>query len=213
VRILPKSIVTSVAGLTIACASAPATATVITFDEFAPQNTNGAIPTNQYSYLGVTIQATDDGSTWGGLTNGDPGNWDLQGTNGANFSGFNGNSSTMSLLFASTITNISLDASRANGSVDGAITLFGYLNVSLTATNSVTFGAVNSWSTLGLTGLFDRVTITGTGTDYHPFGIDNLNFTVGGAVPEPATWAMMLLGFGGIGMAMRRSRKHGLKCA
>ena len=27
------------------------------------------------------------------------------------------------------------------------------------------------------------------------------------AVPEPATWAMMLLGFGGIGMAMRRRRK------
>jgi hypothetical protein len=26
-------------------------------------------------------------------------------------------------------------------------------------------------------------------------------------LPEPATWAMMLLGFGGIGMAMRRSRK------
>jgi hypothetical protein len=26
-------------------------------------------------------------------------------------------------------------------------------------------------------------------------------------VPEPATWAMMLLGFGGIGMALRRSRK------
>jgi hypothetical protein len=26
-------------------------------------------------------------------------------------------------------------------------------------------------------------------------------------VPEPATWAMMLIGFGGIGMAMRRSRK------
>jgi len=28
-----------------------------------------------------------------------------------------------------------------------------------------------------------------------------------GGVPEPATWAMMLLGFGGIGMALRRSRK------
>ena len=28
-----------------------------------------------------------------------------------------------------------------------------------------------------------------------------------GPVPEPATWAMMLLGFGGIGMALRRSRK------
>jgi hypothetical protein len=30
----------------------------------------------------------------------------------------------------------------------------------------------------------------------------------GAAVPEPATWAMMLFGFGGIGMAMRRSNKR-----
>lgn len=28
-----------------------------------------------------------------------------------------------------------------------------------------------------------------------------------GSVPEPATWAMMLLGFAGIGLAVRRSRK------
>lgn len=28
------------------------------------------------------------------------------------------------------------------------------------------------------------------------------------AVPEPGTWAMMLLGFGGIGVAMRRSRRR-----
>lgn len=30
------------------------------------------------------------------------------------------------------------------------------------------------------------------------------------AVPEPATWAMMLIGFGAIGFAMRRGRKAGL---
>lgn len=29
-----------------------------------------------------------------------------------------------------------------------------------------------------------------------------------GGVPEPSTWALMLLGFGGIGMALRRSRKR-----
>ncbi len=29
-----------------------------------------------------------------------------------------------------------------------------------------------------------------------------------GAVPEPATWAMMLLGFGGIGMALRRRKAN-----
>ena len=34
-------------------------------------------------------------------------------------------------------------------------------------------------------------------------------FSTGGpSVPEPATWAMMLVGFGGIGMAMRRGRKQ-----
>jgi hypothetical protein len=32
----------------------------------------------------------------------------------------------------------------------------------------------------------------------------SLNFS---AVPEPATWALMLLGFGGMGMALRRRSK------
>ena len=32
-------------------------------------------------------------------------------------------------------------------------------------------------------------------------------------VPEPATWALMLVGFGGIGMAMRRGRKANRKLA
>jgi PEP-CTERM motif len=36
---------------------------------------------------------------------------------------------------------------------------------------------------------------------------NHLSLETPAAVPEPATWAMMLLGFGGIGMAMRRSRK------
>jgi hypothetical protein len=32
-----------------------------------------------------------------------------------------------------------------------------------------------------------------------------------GGVPEPATWAMMVLGFGAAGMAMRRSRKTAVR--
>jgi hypothetical protein len=31
-----------------------------------------------------------------------------------------------------------------------------------------------------------------------------------GSVPEPSSWAMMLLGFGGIGMVVRRRRKDAL---
>jgi hypothetical protein len=37
-----------------------------------------------------------------------------------------------------------------------------------------------------------------------------INLAENGAVPEPATWAMMLLGFGAVGAAMRRSRKKGV---
>jgi hypothetical protein len=41
-------------------------------------------------------------------------------------------------------------------------------------------------------------------------GAESGNFTFQLAVPEPATWALMLLGFGGIGLAMRRRRKPAL---
>lgn len=46
-------------------------------------------------------------------------------------------------------------------------------------------------------------------------GFDNvtLGAAVPGGVPEPATWAMMLLGFGAIGFAVRRRRKQELRPA
>jgi len=52
--------------------------------------------------------------------------------------------------------------------------------------------------------------------DYAPYaGFPTSGFwaasfpTITPSVPEPATWAMMLLGFGGIGFAMRRRRRNG----
>ena len=40
------------------------------------------------------------------------------------------------------------------------------------------------------------------------WGIDNLSVTSStGGVPEPATWALMLLGFGGLGTALRSRRR------
>ena len=53
--------------------------------------------------------------------------------------------------------------------------------------------------------------VQSTGADTIPGTIetvayDNLSFTVT-SVPEPATWAMMMLGFGGLGAAMRSRRR------
>lgn len=47
--------------------------------------------------------------------------------------------------------------------------------------------------------LFTSVTFSSTGNS---FEVDNL--AVGAPVPEPATWALMMLGFGGMGAALRR---------
>ncbi len=37
--------------------------------------------------------------------------------------------------------------------------------------------------------------------------LDNVSLSIGAPVPEPATWAMMIFGFGLVGSALRRNRK------
>ena len=45
------------------------------------------------------------------------------------------------------------------------------------------------------------------GPNAYSVGIDNVRFTVSqAAIPEPASWAMMILGFGAAGGVMRRNR-------
>jgi len=39
-------------------------------------------------------------------------------------------------------------------------------------------------------------------------GLDNQQSQITGGVPEPATWAMMLMGFGGLGATMRGARRR-----
>ena len=61
--------------------------------------------------------------------------------------------------------------------------------------------------TFFLTGLDQQAVSFNMDSATNAFEIDNIvvNSAVGG-VPEPATWAMMLLGFGAIGFSMRRRR-------
>jgi PEP-CTERM motif len=54
----------------------------------------------------------------------------------------------------------------------------------------------------GITGVMDRLTINISGAPTVFAAIDNINVT--DTVPEPATWAMMLAGFGLVGSSMRR---------
>jgi hypothetical protein len=72
-----------------------------------------------------------------------------------------------------------------------------------------------SWQThtyqFTATSASETIAFTGTSTGPNEAtAIDNLNLTA--AVPEPATWAIVILGFGGLGAMLRRSsaRKAGV---
>lgn len=57
-------------------------------------------------------------------------------------------------------------------------------------------------------GIFDGIMIRNNTTGSYLFEVKQNSYGAApGAVPEPGAWALMLLGFGGIGLAMRRSRR------
>ena len=193
----------------IAGAAIPASATFITFDEFARDNgAQDGMQANRYASLGVTFATTDDGSSWDGTGNGDPGNWNITGTNGDAFSGYNGSSYSATISFASAVSNLTLDVSRSNGSSAGdTFTLASYLGPTLLSSQTITLGAINVWSTVAASSSVDSIVLSGNGNGFHPFGIDNIHWDVRpAAVPEPETYALMLLGLGVVAMVVRRRK-------
>lgn len=116
----------------------------------------------------------------------------------------------------------------SNGTQNSSITLsFGALQNAAafnmaSNTTSYTFSALlggtavqNFTSTVGSSSIgkfygfsainFDAIRITSNSNDF--FLIDNLQLSSTAAVPEPATWAMLMLGFGALGYGMRRRPK------
>ena len=71
-------------------------------------------------------------------------------------------------------------------------------------------GSANDDPTVGNATAFYKIDFDSTPTplSLNLRGVSNAYIFTTGAVPEPATWAMMLLGFAGIGFAMRRSRRQ-----
>ena len=73
---------------------------------------------------------------------------------------------------------------------------------------------VTAWSPFNYiftaTGTSTTLTFTSTGTTAYGAALDNVNVT---AVPEPAAWALMILGFGAIGGVMRRRGQSGFAIA
>lgn len=87
-----------------------------------------------------------------------------------------------------------------------AVIVDGFLDGNFVGTWSTAL-TPGSWTSLSFGGTtVDSFVITSTGND-HNWLMDDLVLGVA-AVPEPSTWAMMILGFAGVGfMTYRRSRR------
>jgi hypothetical protein len=83
---------------------------------------------------------------------------------------------------------------RADGSLIGSSTLS---NLPVGVSN---YGFVRTG------GIADIAGISLWNNDVTGFGIGNVRFNVATGVPEPSTWAMMLMGFLAVGMGLRRRR-------
>ena len=100
----------------------------------------------------------------------------------------------------------------ANGTASGSTTTFGRSPSGSVVTTE--FGAN------GLTGTENSATyiFRTSATNFNGFGtfgiidgstLQGMTYAPTAAVPEPSTWAMMLIGFGAVGFGMRRRRSSG----
>lgn len=86
----------------------------------------------------------------------------------------------------------------------GGVPLYAFASSRSAGFQTLTFNTV-------ATSTLSRLTYAYT-TGASNLNIDNFSVNaVGAPVPEPATWGMMLLGFGGLGYALRRRAKPGVR--
>lgn len=180
------------AGITMSAVEGSASyAGPFTYDfESAAPITGGAIRTGSFSGLA----AQPFGST---------GNyWTLGPSDGAtglmNLAGFSA-IKAIGFLWGSVDTYNWVDVLGRDGSV---LKTFNGVDVAMSPNGSWTTPVMNPYATITISGA-DRANIGGLRfrSDGNAFEMDN--FAIG-AVPEPATWALFVLGFGALGGAMRR---------
>ena len=87
---------------------------------------------------------------------------------------------------------------KSEGNENHALSISSWLSLTPSLANYTVGGfyvGVGSSASSGYLALVDDIVANGTTYNFE---------TAGGAVPEPAAWALMILGFGGVGAAMRR---------
>ena len=179
-----------------------------------------AVPTGAYTGslivtdAGVTLTVTPEGDPAGFVFVDDSGvPLFRKGVNGSNTDPRAINHfAPLRFSFNQTIDQITFNFGDNGGDDDSPVNIsafdaFGSLLGTATAPYGAFVRSGNSL-TLAFAGTSDFVASSGSGFNNNSIFYDISSFTLGAsAVPEPATWAMMIGGFGMVGGAMRRTRR------
>ena len=172
-------------------------ATTINFETGAPCCFGDTTPlTTLYSSLGVTFSGVN--GTGGSILD-ESGGFGILAKSGRDFLAFNGSGSEK-VSFISPTSNFEVFVGDGSGGTYTA-TAFNSSNVQIGSTTISLAGGVYGDLSLALSGI-SYVVFGGPGV----FVADDLSFTAVAAVPEPSTWAMMILGFCGLGFLAYRKK-------
>lgn len=180
-----KSLTLLACGSALAFAAVPASAAV-----YVVSQSGGGVS--------ATGTITTDG-TLGSLGNANVIDWQFNLNDGSGTFSLNGSANSQRSISGSgltaTATGLFFDFSGAGFALFQNPSIGSGVNFICFAGNNVCGGGTNRTS----------ITVSNFGGGFAQQGVQQIGRLDGqGAVPEPATWALMMLGFGGIGYAMRR---------
>jgi hypothetical protein len=189
-----------------ACAASSAQASVVTFDD--------------QTFSGIQARSgtfSDQGLRFDNFfLNTIAGNFSPNGVkNGTNFLIFDSANDPLTVSTsdksAFSLSSLDLGLSYYASFSPAIATITGYFANGGTITRDVSLNS-SSFKSFSFSGFIDlsSVTVTTTSPGYTGYAaLDNVNFTeFTAAVPEPSTWAMMMLGFAGVGLMTYRRRNN-----
>jgi hypothetical protein len=189
-----------------ACAASSAQASVVTFDD--------------QTFSGIQARSgtfSDQGLRFDNFfLNTIAGNFSPNGVkNGTNFLIFDSANDPLTVSTsdksAFSLSSLDLGLSYYASFSPAIATITGYFANGGTITRDVSLNS-SSFKSFSFSGFIDlsSVTVTTTSPGYTGYAaLDNVNFTeFTAAVPEPSTWAMMILGFAGVGLMTYRRRNN-----
>ena len=197
----------------ISSGQANAAVIVLTFEGVANQTPVGSYYAPDYIFSPATLALVDSDAGGGGNFANEPSANTIMfftNANNAILNVTNGFSTGFSFFYSSaTAASVNVwSGLNASGSLLGTIALAPQFDTNCAGDPGGTFC---NWTNAGVTfaGIASSIDFGGTAS---ATGFDDITFgsDVAGAVPEPSTWAMLLLGFGAVGGALRIGRKKKL---